>query len=369
MVRILRYILKIIALLSLFVFLIAGSLLTYLTLTDFQPKPVERIGVKGNSTLKPGNHREFNIISWNIGYCGMGKEMDFFYDGGKDVRPSVESYQKALNGIINFVNHADTVDFILLQEVDMDARRSYFTNQIDLLCHNMIDFNYAFTKNYDVKFIPFPFTSPLGSIHAGILSFFRFAPIEAKRYASLVNFPWPKRIFFFDRCFMKLRFPLNNNKSLVIINIHNSAWDEGAKLRVYEMQLLKDKILEEYLFGNYVVVGGDWNQNPPGFITSRIKTGENARVEGIPFSARMMPSGWKWIYDSSMITNRDANEPYKIGRTYTTTIDFFLVSPNVENIEVKAIEQGFQYSDHQPVYLKFRLKEDTSNSNQVIPPK
>ena len=28
----------------------------------------------------------FSVISWNIGYGGLGKESDFFYDGGEQVR-------------------------------------------------------------------------------------------------------------------------------------------------------------------------------------------------------------------------------------------------------------------------------------------
>ena len=28
---------------------------------------------------------EISLLTWNIGYCGLDKEMDFFYDGGTKV--------------------------------------------------------------------------------------------------------------------------------------------------------------------------------------------------------------------------------------------------------------------------------------------
>ena len=44
------------------------------------------------------------------------------------------------------------------------------------------------------------------------------------------------------------------------------------------------------------------------------------------------------------------------GKTFTTLIDFYLVSPNVEILEVKTIDLDFKYSDHQPISLKVKLK-------------
>ena len=48
-----------------------------------------------------------------------------------------------------------------------------------------------------------------------------------------------------------------------------------------------------------------------------------------------LPTGWKWIYDPAIPTNRDVSEAYKKGRTRTTIIDYFIVSPNLEVIENK----------------------------------
>ena len=68
-----------------------------------------------------------------------------------------------------------------------------------------------------------------------------------------------------DRCFVVSRFNLSNGKDLVLMNTHNSAYDAGGKLRDAEMPIIRDLMIEEYEKGNYVVAGGDWNQNPPGY--------------------------------------------------------------------------------------------------------
>jgi endonuclease/exonuclease/phosphatase family metal-dependent hydrolase len=48
--------------------------------------------------------------------------------------------------------------------------------------------------------------------------------------------------------------------------------------------------------------------------------------------------------------------PYQKGKTKTTIIDFYVVSPNVEVKAVHTIATGFKFSDHQPVIMKVTLK-------------
>ena len=54
-----------------------------------------------------------------MGYYGLGEHSDFFYDGGKDVRPNPNNYDKYWNGMqFTSLNIAMTKIFMLLQEVD-----------------------------------------------------------------------------------------------------------------------------------------------------------------------------------------------------------------------------------------------------------
>lgn len=42
--------------------------------------------------------------------------------------------------------------------------------------------------------------------------------------------------------------------------------------------------------------------------------------------------------------------------TYTVTLDGFIISDNIECVKYDNINTGYTYSDHDPVYVKFKLK-------------
>lgn len=362
--RVTRYTWRILLLLVLLPLGCIAALLLYLSLTDYKPKPIEELKVMGRTQRKAEPEREINLLSWNIGYAGLGKEMDFFYDGGKTVRPEVKQYQQYLNGIFNLLSHSDTIDLLLLQEVDQDAKRSYFVDQVDLLTNALQESVYSFASNYDVKFIPFPILKPLSKVKAGLLTLSRFRPSESLRYGSPVNFFWPKRIFFLDRCFLLMRFPLQNGKDLVVINLHQSAWEEGAKLRKHETKLLEEIVLKEYSRGNYVIAGGDWNQNPPGHQIFSFFTGDKAKENAKDIIKKALPEGWKYVFDPKLPTNRSVAKPYRKGVSETSLIDYYLVSPNIEVREVRTLTNGFAFSDHHPVYLRVKLLSEAVIASQ-----
>jgi endonuclease/exonuclease/phosphatase family metal-dependent hydrolase len=50
------------------------------------------------------------------------------------------------------------------------------------------------------------------------------------------------------------------------------------------------------------------------------------------------------------------DQPYKPGKSFVTLIDGYILSPNIKAESVHVVSTGFQYSDHNPVVLKFQLK-------------
>jgi endonuclease/exonuclease/phosphatase (EEP) superfamily protein YafD len=148
------------------------------------------------------------------------------------------------------------------------------------------------------------------------------------------------------------RYPLTNGKELILINTHNSAFDNEGEQRREEMLALKTFITTEYEKGNYVIVGGDWNQIPP---VENAKPYLGVATEyfaplGIPDD--FMPTPWKWISDGKP-TNRFVDIPYVKDKTKETLLDFFLISPNVKAIHTERIDKNYQHSDHNPVIAKF----------------
>ena len=315
-----------------------GGNLVYGTLTDFQPPQEETLWIDAVHAQRPDSI--ITLLNWNIGYCGLGEESDFFYDGGSTVRMDESTVQKNLNGVMNTLKYYDEVDVILLQEVDTFSKRSWKLNEYKDIAQILPEHNGTFCLNYKVNFVPIPFLDPMGKVTGGLATYNRYTVTNATRHQFPSSFAWPNSIYFLDRCFMVQRMPYKNVE-LLVINTHNSAYDNDGTLKKAELAHLREFLLSEEKKGNYVIVGGDWNQYPPD-------SGDN------PVPSDYLP-GWNWVYDTSFPTNRDLKAAYLKDQTETHVIDFFLCSPNISVEEVKVINLDFKFSDHQPVYLKVKL--------------
>ncbi|MCB0638774.1 MAG: endonuclease/exonuclease/phosphatase family protein, partial [Lewinella sp.] len=172
------------------------------------------------------------------------------------------------------------------------------------------------------------------------------------------SFGWPTRLFQLDRCLLVSRFPTAMGPELVVINAHLSAYDSDGSLKAAQMNFLQEYVQQEYEAGHHVIVGGDWNQCPPYFPFDTFMPGKTQGYTQLNITPEYLPEGWHWLYDATTPTNRKVFQPYDKDATFRTIIDFFLISPNIKAKRVKAIDQGFQYSDHQPVYLEVELQGD-----------
>lgn len=328
----------------------------YITIFDYRPDDIEELEInKTENNIATIKSDTFSFMTWNIGYAGLGAEMDFFYDGGKQVRPSKKMSRKYLNNIEQFLGQQDSVDFFLLQEIDMNARRSHHFNEVQEILDLMKDDYGVFAKNYHCQFVPIPLYGPLGYVKGGMLTFSEYPIAEATRYAYPLIAPWPNKLFLLDRCFILTRFPLENGKDLVVLNTHNSAYITNKALRVKELQIIKDKMLEEYRKGNYVVAGGDWNANPPSFKPEDGFNGHPFFASKVKMNKNTMPNDWKWAYDPTAPTNRQNYKSFVKGENPTTILDYFIVSPNIDLIMTKTIDLNFKNSDHNPCYIKVVL--------------
>lgn len=326
--------------------------LLYSTITDYTPEEKEILQENKASDVID-KKSEISLMLWNIGYCGLNKEMDFFYDGGKKVRPSEQQVLKNIEGVKSYLAKNDNIDFIMLQEVDKHSKRSYYTNQFDTISNLFNNKYYSFAKNYDVFFVPTPPTDPMGKVKSGLMTISKYKAKSSVRYSFPGNYDWPTNLFMLDRCFMVNRYDVTNDKELLIINTHNSAYDDGD-LKKQQMEFLKKFIRKEYKKGNYVVVGGDWNQCPPNYkanFKENIQDNENRTDIEISYM-----KGYKWLFNNEIPTSRRVKTPYLKGKTLTTVIDFYLVSPNIKSVSIENINLGFEFSDHQPVKAIIKLK-------------
>jgi endonuclease/exonuclease/phosphatase family metal-dependent hydrolase len=283
--------------------------------------------------------------------------MDFFYDGGHRVRPAQDEFQKYQDGMLNFLDTNDSLDFILLQEVDQHSKRSYYSNQAEAIESQLPAYSSVFSKNYDVSFVPMPLSHPMGKVSAGMMTLSGLTPETALRLALPQVYSWPMKHFMLDRAAIATHYPITTQKELVVINIHNSAYVDDSSALAKEIAVVKNYAQSQYQAGNFVVIGGDWNQNPPGFDTLR-----NSDHHQLDYQLEKNSLGkkWQWAWDKTKPTNRSLNKPLN-QKVNKTIIDFYVVSPNLCVDEVRVLPLDFSFSDHEPVYLRVSIPPQRKN--------
>ena len=81
---------------------------------------------------------EYSAVTYNIGFGAYLPDYSFFMDGGTSSwAESPETVQYAINGAGELVKSLDP-DFALIQEIDLDATRSYHTDEYEMLRRIMI---------------------------------------------------------------------------------------------------------------------------------------------------------------------------------------------------------------------------------------
>lgn len=341
-----------------FVLLVAG-VLGYFTVVEYNPEDVEPLAIGNNVEMKVELDQDISVLTFNIGYASLGENEDFVLDGGTKSRPDskdvVESYLDGIKSILT----AHPSDIYMLQEVDLGSRRSYFIDESkamkELLGNN---YNSTFAYNYNAKFVPFPvsLTNYLGKVESGIFSLSKYQVKSSHRYQFPGAFAWPVRTVNLKRAMMVNVLPINNSsKELVVVNLHMSAYDGDGSLRAQEMQMLKDFLNEQTAKGNYVIVGGDFNQTFPA--ANGVYPAKPGYYVAYPIENDYLPSEYTFAVDITKPSCRLLNEPYDKASPNTQyyIIDGFIVSGNITINNVKTIDHDFQYSDHNPVSISIKL--------------
>ena len=349
-----KKLLKILLILVLVVVVAFGGLLGFLTFTEYKPADVEALEIEAHSGVENISANGITVLSWNIGYAGLGKEQDFFMDGGTKARPesreTVVGYLKGIGAEIEKAN----ADVVILQEVDVDSSRTFGINETEPLARRTS----VHALNYACPFVPIPWP-PMGKVNSGLFTTTNYAMTDAERVALPCPFSWPLSTANLKRCLLVTRLPVANREAeLVLVNLHLEAYDDGEG-KIAQTKQLMSLLDEEYKKGNYVIAGGDFNQIFPGGLESWPNSHPELWTPGI-LENESLPEGFGWAYDLKVPSCRLLNQPYDPADKENTQyycIDGFLVSPNVEVDKVEALDLGFEYSDHNPVLMTVTLKD------------
>ncbi len=327
-------------------------LIAMLQITNYNPPEIEVLeNNQISDTIAIG--QPLGLVTWNIGYAGLGDDMDFFYDGGTKVRTSLARTRQNMDSIKLWLKeHAP--EFVVLQEVDFNSKRTYYMDQFDRIGKELNAFdNFVRAYNYKVRYLPFPPTKPLGRIESGLVSFSRYKPFESSRHSFLARYSWPKQLWMLDRAFLVQKFHTSNGKALYIINTHKTAFDDGT-IRHKETGQISEYAFNLYKDGNYVIIAGDWNQIPTQNGSSA-KENTKGTFLAKALNTEMFPSDWTIVYDNENPTNRSLETSVR-ENWETYTLDFAVCSPNVSVSSCMVQPLGFRFSDHNPVKISFILQ-------------
>lgn len=296
-----------------------------------------------------------NITIWNLGYGGLGAGSDFIADGGQNyLPPSRRAVRDNVDAIIATLGaERDTTDIFIFQEIARAGPVNYWVDLKGRIDRALETRRQTFFADFKTRLMPWPLRMEHGQAIYANFPFVTTAvvPLPAedtsifgvkRRYASV-----------------SARVPMQGGGEWTIVSVHLAAFDPDAVVRTRQLRELMAWAQSEYQAGRHVVIGGDWNFQL-GETNFPHATDERFLFWLFPFPQDALPEGWRIAADLAVPSVRTNHQPYVAGENFATTIDGFIVSPNVEIETVSGIDLGFQHTDHQPVRLRVRALRGAS---------
>lgn len=385
MKHIIKLIFKIIgALLGVFV-LVVGIYVGYVLIQYSRIEDALALSIEHQASLQEVSlNTEYQITTYNIGFGAYSPDFDFFMDSGvmkdgtkvtghRGTAISMEHVLEDIEGATQTITDLNP-DFAFFQEVDTKSTRSYGINQDAYLQTQFAEYDHVHAQNFHSAYLLYPFHDPHGKVRSGITTLSRYAIAAATRYSFTVSKSINK-FFDLDRCFSVSEVAVENNHTLLLLNLHMSAYDKGGKIRAKQMEELNAFLAKAQENGDYVIAGGDFNHDLLTYHPDFSYT-----YDALPFADQTqqqkpdwlafffdeegksgLPDGYRVIASDNISTCRAAEMPWEEGVNYVTVVDGFIVSNNVQVVEhrniVTANEKASQYaySDHQPAWMSFQL--------------
>lgn len=303
--------------------------------------------------------KNLSIMTYNIGFAAYLDDFSFFMDGGKYSRAySEDSVKKDLKNISRVIEH-NPADFMFIQEVDLDATRSYHVNEQKELLESLDSVDCTSAIDYDSPYLFYPISKPHGKSLSSLLTASKYCIRNAVR-RSLTIQDGVAKFLDLDRCFSCNWIDTEDGKKLCLIHFHLSAYATDPSISDSQLIELYEVMKQERQKGNYVIAGGDFNKDLLGDSSKFFVSDGRKHAKTTPFPFEILPKDFELLYPydkkKPIATCRNSHEPYKENSTYVQTIDGFIVSDNIDALNIYVVDTGFKYSDHNPVILDFALK-------------
>ena len=200
------------------------------------------------------------IMTWNIRF-GIGRGAWFGDACDYKVIYTNDEIIRNLTAIANHINKVKP-DILLLQEVDINSKRSAYIDQLRWLLDHTY-FNYAvYGSQWKAQFIP---SDGLGRMDEANVILSRWPINAAKRLQLALRQDQGKLTqYYYERCCMvKAIISIPGFDDFYAVNIHASAFATDDTKHQHIQAFIKE--LDNITASNYrFVAGGDLNTLPPG---------------------------------------------------------------------------------------------------------
>ncbi len=208
----------------------------------------------------PGVVTTLTVMSWNVKFGGG--RIDFFWDcHGDRTNMSRGEVLSNLEALAEKIEQVDP-DILLLQEVDVESKRSDYLDQVQwLLDHGRLNEG-AYASQWKADYVP---GDGIGRVDSGNAVFSRWPINWALRHSlpliasddALTNY------FYLKRNMLEVSVDLPGLDDFRIVATHTEAYaDDGTKKK--HVDRFKAKLDELAAEGVLFIAGGDLNTLPPG---------------------------------------------------------------------------------------------------------
>ena len=212
-----------------------------------------------NYQSPPNQISRIKVMVWNIRF-GAGRIPWFGDSCGDRVILSEDEVEKNLQSIADLITTVQP-DILLLNEIDIDSKRTAYIDQVQWLL-NHTNFNYgAFASNWKSQFIP---SDGLGRMNMGNAVFSKWKISDAVRIKLPIRGDQDAmtEYFYLRRCILKTKINLPGLDNFCAVTTHLSAFStDDTKQK--QVDVLIETLENIDSRGNFFIVGGDLNLLPP----------------------------------------------------------------------------------------------------------
>ena len=303
------------------------------------------------------------VMTWNIKFGGG--RIDFFFDcHGERVIMEESEVLENMSAVAEKIREVNP-DILMIQEADVNAKRSAFVDQVQYLLDNT-GFNFAaYASQWKAKHIP---SDGIGKMDSGnaILSKWKFTDAKRITLPLIKSQNFIVRYFYLKRNILGIKLE-HEGKTLHLLTTHASAYAKDDTKKK-QLDIIKSHIDSLKQNGERFIFGGDFNSLPP-YSKQTSQFDDSACTDG-DFEADNYAEETDWMipfyedYNPAILLEDYKNDNSK-HFTHTTDkngywnrkLDFLFTNGAFIPNSGTTLQQWMQVSDHAPIIVEFNTKQ------------